>query len=386
MAHTLRGLDGAAFAEIPCVTRPGSVEAVNEAGYLNANPDVRRVNMSARDHFAQCGQREGRLQFVNEAEVGRERERKLARLRFRGPASPRAEGAPTDHLTPSMREAFRIPDAPPVSSNEYGGHLVDLIRANPDKLFLDVGAGLRHVYFSNVVNTEIYPSLSTDVVCLGEDLPFESDQFDYVLSFAVLEHTRRPWDVAREMCRVLKPGGQLWVDYPFLQPVHGYPHHYFNATPMGSASLFEPWCDIQTLEIFDNNHPIRALTWILELWRNGLSETDAASFEAMRVADLLVSSADAQMALPFCRDLDSTVRRTIAAGSSLIAVKRLGAVGPSPSAAREMELVRENAGLHEAIETIRASTSWRVTAPLRALGRLIMRTGGGFVRQGRDAA
>ena len=365
----MRGAAEAAFQEIPCVTRPSSPEAVDEAGYLNANPDVRRAGMTARDHFMQHGQREGRLQYANMAAVARARERKLALLRFRGPGAPRMEGEPRNCLAPEMRDAFRIPDAPPVSSNEYGGHLVALIRANPDKLFLDVGAGLRHVYFTNVVNTEIYPSFSTDVVCLGEELPFEADQFDYVLSFAVLEHTRRPWDVAREMCRVLKPGGRLWVDYPFLQPVHGYPHHYFNATPMGHASLFEAWCDIETVEIFENNHPIRALTWFLASWRDGLSEVDAARFGALRIADLLGCSADEQMSRPYCRNLARETQRTIAAGSGLVAVKRPVAVEAVPSSG----LARENAHLRDAIAMIRASTSWRMTAPWRRLGRLLGR-------------
>jgi SAM-dependent methyltransferase len=355
------------FVEIPHIVRPMSADELDAAGYLAANPDVRAAGAAAADHFAWYGQAEGRWQWVNSAAIARLRERKLARLRFRPAAAPRAEGAAANFLPRALADAFLLPDDPPISSNDYGGHLVELIRANPQKLFLDVGAGLRHTYFSNVVNTEIHPWATTDVVCVGEDLPFEADQFDYVLSFAVLEHTRRPWDVAREMCRVLKPGGEIWVDYPFLQPVHGYPHHYFNATPMGSASLFEPYCDIRTLEIFDNNHPIRALRWILEEWRHGLPADLAARFGDLRIADLLATSADAQMDSFYSRALNEAARRVIAAGSGLVAITRPVAIAPPDAAARE------TARLAGALAAVHASTSWRLTAPLRALGKLLGR-------------
>jgi len=138
----------------------------------------------------------------------------------------------------SIKQEFDIPEQPPISANLYGQWLIDEIRANPEKRYLDLGAGLRQIYFSNVYNVEIYKSYSTDVICVGEDLPFDDGQFDGVFAFAVLEHVKRPWEVAREISRVTRPGGRIWIDYPFLQAVHGYPHHYFNATPLGNKSLF----------------------------------------------------------------------------------------------------------------------------------------------------
>ena len=285
------------------------------------------------------------------------RERKLAALAFRrAPEPDRRHGAPVSFLTPALVAEFGIPEAPPVSANEYGGPFVAAIRADPERLCLDVGAGLRASCFSNVVNVEIYPSASTDVLAVGEDLPFADATFDYALCCATLEHTRRPWDVAREICRVLKPGGEVLVDYPFLQGVHGYPHHYFNATPGGCVSLFEADCDIVSSTIEGNNHPIEALAWLLREWRVGLPPEASAAFGRMTVDELLATPPGAQLARDHCRLLSEPARHAVPAGSTMIARRRDAPLAPT----RADRLTAEVAAL-------RASTSWRVTAPLRSV-------------------
>jgi SAM-dependent methyltransferase len=42
---------------------------------------------------------------------------------------------------------------------------------------------------------------------VGEDLPFEDGEFDFVLAISVMEHVRDPLQVFREVHRVLRPGG-----------------------------------------------------------------------------------------------------------------------------------------------------------------------------------
>jgi SAM-dependent methyltransferase len=100
-------------------------------------------------------------------------------------------------------------------------------------------AGLRDIYYDNVVNYEIVDYDTTDVIGPGERLPFRDGVFDAVISIAVLEHVRDPFACAAEIVRVLKPGGELVCSVPFLQPLHGYPHHYYNMTPQGLRALFE---------------------------------------------------------------------------------------------------------------------------------------------------
>ncbi len=307
--------------EILCVSPVVDASVLDEAGYLEANPDA--AGSGARHHFAAHGRAEGRLQAVNRAKVAVMRDRKLARVQFREtPRELREAGMPIDFLPAEIVEEFQIPDRPPVSAHAYIPQIGALIRGNRDKLFLDVGAGLRHDYHANVVNTEIYASVSTDVLCVGESMPFADAQFDYVFCFATLEHTRRPWDVAAEICRVLKPGGTIVSDYPFLQPVHGYPHHYYNATPMGHRGLFERDCEICGVEIGWHHHPIAALQWTLTLFRNGLPPARAMAFENTRIGDLLDRPLESLLNAPYWRELSLEAQQATASGSLLVAVKR----------------------------------------------------------------
>jgi len=52
------------------------------------------------------------------------------------------------------------------------------------------------------------------------DLSFKDNMFDFILCNAVLEHVKDPFKCASEMYRVTKPGGEIWVEVPFVQAYH----------------------------------------------------------------------------------------------------------------------------------------------------------------------
>jgi len=70
-------------------------------------------------------------------------------------------------------------------------------------------------------------------------IPFRNDVFDAVLSVEVLEHLREPEVALREMFRVLKPGGRLFLVAPQGWEEHGGPNDYFRFTKFGLRYLFE---------------------------------------------------------------------------------------------------------------------------------------------------
>src|SRR5262249_1364123 len=101
-----------------------------------------------------------------------------------------------------------------VSSLGYDSVAEELINECAGGLVLDNGAGLRDVYRETVVNLEIVGYPTTDVLAVGQRLPFRDASFDGLLSIAVLEHVRDPFACAAEIHRVLKPGGRAYVAVP----------------------------------------------------------------------------------------------------------------------------------------------------------------------------
>jgi ubiquinone/menaquinone biosynthesis C-methylase UbiE len=90
-----------------------------------------------------------------------------------------------------------------------------------------------------MIKLDIDPSTAgVDVVADAHHLPFRSASLDVVYSIAVLEHVRQPWVVAGEIARVLKPGGHVALELPFLNIIHDQ-HDYFRFTDKGIRSLFD---------------------------------------------------------------------------------------------------------------------------------------------------
>lgn len=91
------------------------------------------------------------------------------------------------------------------------------------------------------INHEIYENLSNSsaelVTGAGEALPFDSNSFDVVISFNVIDHTQRPTQVLKQIHDVLTTEGELYISsntfetakfirkrLGFIDPPH--PHHF----------------------------------------------------------------------------------------------------------------------------------------------------------------
>lgn len=305
-----------------------SDENFEEKAYLRANPDVAKAVLSGqmksgKEHFKFFGRTEGRrMDFAASKIIQEPKLQKLQKVRslIRNDMQMRESKRCFDFLTDDLRSQFNIIDTDAVSSNGYDGNVVNLINKYPDGVILDCGAGKRPVYYDNVVNFEIADYETTDVRGVGEVLPFVDASFDAVISIAVLEHVKDPFQCAREISRVLKPGGELYCSVPFLQPMHGYPHHYYNMTCQGLRNLFDSNLVVDDLVVEDSVLPIWSLTWILKSWAAGLSGAAHRDFLAMRVQDLLQST-DHYINMPFVRDLSKEKNFELASATVLFAHK-----------------------------------------------------------------
>jgi SAM-dependent methyltransferase len=189
-----------------------------------------------------------------------------------------------DFLPPSLRFAL-APQPATTSANPYDPAALALIDETTRKggVVLDCGAGFRSSRLPNVINLEISNYRSTDMLAAGEALPFKDASFDAILSLAVLEHVRDPFACAREMLRVVKPGGQIMCSVPFLQPEHNFPGHFYNMTQTGLRNLFGDAAELVSAEVPPHGHPIFAVQWILRDYLAGLPEHVKGEFSAMTI-------------------------------------------------------------------------------------------------------
>jgi SAM-dependent methyltransferase len=223
-------------------------------------------------------------------------------------------------FTEALRDRFHVHDTENVSAMGYDADMlavIDEASANGGYT-LDAGAGSKSQIFPNVVNLEIVDYESTDVLGVGQRLPFRDACFDAVLSIAVLEHVDDPFQCASELVRVLKPGGILFSAVPFLQPEHGYPEHYFNMTRSGLRRLFEGKGEVLRQFVPAACHPMYALHWFLQVYAASLPDQERHEFESLTVAEVLARPPEQWAHDSVGEALPEHARWILAAGSALI--------------------------------------------------------------------
>jgi SAM-dependent methyltransferase len=224
-----------------------------------------------------------------------------------------------DFLTDDDRARIGLVRTDNVSAHGYDGTLQQLIAAS-DGPILDVGAGLRPEYREDIVNLEVVAYPTTDVIAASEYLPFADESFDLVISVAVLEHVRDPFAAARELSRIVRPGGRVFAAVPFLQPYHGYPDHYYNMTAAGLRNLFADF-DVERLDVPASGHPVFALTWIVKSWLAGLPPEHARAFAQLTVGELAVDPMTL-LGREFASELSAAAQVELAALNVMVGRKR----------------------------------------------------------------
>jgi len=131
---------------------------------------------------------------------------------------------------------------------DAGDAMIERHRPNLRGLLIDLGCGDRpyeaylRQYCDQYIGIDWGSTQHTrvaDVLAdLNEPLPVQDAVADTVISFSVMEHLREPSLFLREAARIMRPGGKIILQVPFMWRVHEAPHDFFRYTLYGLDYLF----------------------------------------------------------------------------------------------------------------------------------------------------
>lgn len=167
----------------------------------------------------------------------------------------------------------------------------------PDKTTLNIGSGnkvgvgsrlWKHVQ-GRIVNLDIEIGPGVDVVGDAHSLKFSDNSFDSIIMQAVIEHLNNPRLAIMESFRVLKSGGYLYLEVPFLQGFHADPYDYSRYTQVGLKELVKNYGSVELIGV--SSGPISFLCWFLrDLFSN---------ITSIRLFNFLIRFFISWMLLPF---------------------------------------------------------------------------------------
>jgi len=136
-----------------------------------------------------------------------------------------------------------------------------------------VGSGLDALYSDteiDIIAFDVYSSPFVQFVADGHSIPLADASVDGVIVQAVLEHVTDPWMVSEEIHRVLRGGGIVYADTPFMQQVHEGPFDFTRFTDSGHRYLFRRFEHIESGAVAGAGS---ALAWSIEYFARALTRS-----------------------------------------------------------------------------------------------------------------
>lgn len=104
--------------------------------------------------------------------------------------------------------------------------------------FVVEGKPDRRKLYADVLGIDMQDGPGVDIVRDLENPISDLGTFDHIECLSVLEHSKRPWMLAENLERLLRPGGSIFVAIPWIWRRHSYPSDYFRVLPAGIPMLF----------------------------------------------------------------------------------------------------------------------------------------------------
>ncbi|WP_428489739.1 CmcI family methyltransferase [Rhodopila sp.] len=245
------------------------------------------------------------------------------------------------------------------------------------------------------------------VVDPGRALPIASDSIDAVVTSSAFEHDILFWDTFLQLARIVRPGGLIYVNAPSNHTFHRYPLDCWRFYPDAGVALVR-WaqrsgCPLELIESFiaqpkqdgwadfiavfrkSGDSGLRRAGRIAEHTRASnvydieLKCEGALQAETEHMPDMLIAEGlRADLAAVEAAQQEAMRRTSMLSAELSTAQSEANALGRkvrmTAERIAELESALADAGAQlsaakDAIHTIWNSTSWRVTAGLRWLGR-----------------
>jgi len=165
----------------------------------------------------------------------------------------------------------------------------------------------------------------TTHICLdAHAIPFIDGSFDAIVAQAVLEHVVDPAQCVREFHRVLRPGGLVYAETPFMQQVHMGAYDFTRFTLLGHRRLFRQFEEVESGVSVGAGS---ALAWSLVYFLTSFS---------WNTASRRILNVGARFAFFWFKYFDLVIRSRVAANDAAAGVYFLGRRAESMLSDREL--------------------------------------------------
>lgn len=215
-----------------------------------------------------------------------------------------------DEAIPSFRKTSVFGLSVNLSVDSMVPKLADMLGKTPATVLV-VGGGrqrgwldplLRAATDHHVLYCDVDKWADVDFFCDAHDLPLADGSIDAVVTTAVLEHVLHPERVAAEIARVVRPGGLIYSELPFMQQVHEGAYDFTRFTLSGHRRLFNAFAEIETGMVAG---PGTALAWAIEnfllsffagrLTRRAVKAINRVLFFWLKYTDLILARREQAM-------------------------------------------------------------------------------------------
>jgi SAM-dependent methyltransferase len=152
-------------------------------------------------------------------------------------------------ITSILKSVYRSLPQPPNAHYKFREFNINIYKLlPPNATIFDIGSKeSRGTYgfgppppTAKVICVDMFAGPGVDLVADAHDMHMVADDsVDCVVTVSTLEHVRYPQQVVSEIYRILKPGGFVYINVPFVFPFHADPDDFHRFSKNGILILCE---------------------------------------------------------------------------------------------------------------------------------------------------